>query len=359
MNLLKLSDASKVIPIFMADSASPTIGKSGLTLSVTLSKNGAAFAPATGTVTELTLGHYYLMPSAADAGTLGPLVVRATAPGAVEFVTAYRVVAFDPYSAVNLGLTNLDTAISSRSTYSGGPVASVTAPVTVGTNNDKTGYAIAGNVTVGGYASGQDPATLVLDATAASHNAANSVGSMINAPGTGGSSAVTTTGDPWAAPLPGAYAPGTAGALLGGWVDAFERMLPTNFSTLAIDPGSGGITVSTNRDKGGYLLGPAGLDAVPVEANVNVRQALAPILAASAGVVSGAGTGTIVIKGGNVTDTRIQARTDKAGNRTAVTLTLPTLTTVPQGASSSYFPMAYFPMAYFPIGKSITSTTTP
>lgn len=39
-------------------------------------------------------------------------------------------------------VTNIDTTISSRSTYSGGAVASVTAAVTVGTNNDKTGYAL-------------------------------------------------------------------------------------------------------------------------------------------------------------------------------------------------------------------------
>ena len=40
-------------------------------------------------------------------------------------------------------LANLDATISSRSTYAGGAVASVTAPVTVGTNNDKTGYALS------------------------------------------------------------------------------------------------------------------------------------------------------------------------------------------------------------------------
>lgn len=37
-------------------------------------------------------------------------------------------------------LTNLDASVSSRSTYAGGAVASVTAPVTVGTNNDKSDY---------------------------------------------------------------------------------------------------------------------------------------------------------------------------------------------------------------------------
>lgn len=40
-------------------------------------------------------------------------------------------------------IDNLDAAISSRSTYAGGAVASVTAAVTVGANNDKTGYALS------------------------------------------------------------------------------------------------------------------------------------------------------------------------------------------------------------------------
>jgi hypothetical protein len=53
MNILKLSDATKVIPIYMADSAAPLTGKTGLTLSVTLSKNGAAFGSAAGSVTEM------------------------------------------------------------------------------------------------------------------------------------------------------------------------------------------------------------------------------------------------------------------------------------------------------------------
>jgi hypothetical protein len=36
----------------------------------------------------------------------------------------------------------LDASVASRSTYAGGAVASVTAPVTVGTNSDKTGYTL-------------------------------------------------------------------------------------------------------------------------------------------------------------------------------------------------------------------------
>ena len=74
----------------------------------------------------------------------------------------------------------------------------------------------------------------------------------------------------------------------------------------------------------GYKLASDGFDSITVETGVNARQALSPILAASAGVLSGAGTGTIVIKGGSVATTRITATTDSAGNRTAITLALPT-----------------------------------
>lgn len=125
----------------------------------------------------------------------------------------------------------------------GGPVASVVAPVTVGTNNDKSGYALS-------------------------------------------------------------------------------QAFPGNFANLTID-GSGRVAAGTVADKSGYALAAAGLDAIPVEAGINARQALAPILAASAGVVTGAGTGTIVIQGANGGSSRIVATTDNAGNRLSVVLSLP------------------------------------
>lgn len=83
------------------------------------------------------------------------------------------------------------------------------------------------------------------------------------------------------------------------------------------------VTVGTNQDKTGYLLDSRGLDAVVVEPGVNIRQAISPILAATAGVISGASTGLITIKAGNNSATRILATTDNSGNRTSVILTLP------------------------------------
>ena len=84
------------------------------------------------------------------------------------------------------------------------------------------------------------------------------------------------------------------------------------------------VVVGQNSDKSGYALAPSGLDAISIETGVNLRQALSPILAAAAGGLSGAGSGSITIQGGNVTTTRIMAATDDLGNRSSVVLMLPT-----------------------------------
>jgi hypothetical protein len=60
---------------------------------------------------------------------------------------------------------------------------------------------------VNAYGSGLDPAANVLNATAASYNAANSIGNKINSAGAGS--------DPWGIALPGSYTAGQAGYILG------------------------------------------------------------------------------------------------------------------------------------------------
>jgi hypothetical protein len=72
---------------------------------------------------------------------------------------------------------------------------------------DTPNVTVTGNVTVGGYAAGLDPATLVLDTPAANHNIANSVGAKINTAG--------GLADPLANLVPGSYATGTAGYVIG------------------------------------------------------------------------------------------------------------------------------------------------
>lgn len=158
-------------------------------------------------------------------------------------------------------------------------------------------------------------------------NNGNAVVALLGASMVGGDDAPAAAGggsgvDPWSVALPGSYAVGTAGNLVGANLDARVSSRST-YAGGAVAGVTAPVTVGTNYDKAGYALAPAGLDAVAIEPGINARQALAPILAATAGALSGAGGGTIVVKGGNSSTTRITATTDAAGNRTSVTLALP------------------------------------
>ena len=61
------------------------LGVTSLTLTMTISKNGAAFATATGGVTELTGGWYLYTTTAADTNTVGALALLPTGSGLPTF----------------------------------------------------------------------------------------------------------------------------------------------------------------------------------------------------------------------------------------------------------------------------------
>lgn len=86
-------------------------------------------------------------------------------------------------AAVGLASASLDTQIAAlpvavRDVNNTTPAAS-----SLGAAVNAAGGGGGGNVTVGGYAAGQDPATLVLGATASSWNTAGTIGAKINAAG--------------------------------------------------------------------------------------------------------------------------------------------------------------------------------
>ena len=132
---------------------------------------------------------------------------------------------------------NINATISSRSTYAGADTAGTTTllsriasalsisggAVTVGTNNDKTGYSVTGDLSATMKTSVE---TAVWDATAAAHNTAGTTGNKLNS--------AASAGDPWTTALPGAYAAGTAGKILG-----------TNLDTTVSSRGTGTSTVTT------------------------------------------------------------------------------------------------------------------
>lgn len=81
MRLLKQSTAYDLM-VFLTDSADHVAGKTGLTLTITASKAGAAFASISPTVTERGNGWYALALTTSHTDTLGDLALHITASGA-------------------------------------------------------------------------------------------------------------------------------------------------------------------------------------------------------------------------------------------------------------------------------------
>ena len=107
MKARKQSSTSYPILFLMVDSTDHVTGKTGLTPTVTISKNGGAFASPAGAVTELSSGWYAIAGNATDRNTVGELLIHATATGADPLDDRYLIVPFDPFDANALGMAYL------------------------------------------------------------------------------------------------------------------------------------------------------------------------------------------------------------------------------------------------------------
>lgn len=121
MQLLKISEsnaARRRIPVKLVDSTDGKTEEAGLagTATVTVSKNGVAYAPATGSFVEIGSGSYYYQAALTELDTPGFLLVRVVEANARTFDASVEVVAFDPHDAVALGLSRIDVALSTLST---------------------------------------------------------------------------------------------------------------------------------------------------------------------------------------------------------------------------------------------------
>ena len=74
---LKLGQTDRVLMFLMLDNTDHITGKTGLTPTVTLSKNGAAFGAPSGAVSEVGSGWYSIAGDATDSDTLGSLILHA------------------------------------------------------------------------------------------------------------------------------------------------------------------------------------------------------------------------------------------------------------------------------------------
>lgn len=272
--LLQTASTARPLLFLMVDSADHITGKTGLTPTVTISKNGAAFAAPAGAVTELASGWYKVAGNATDTGTTGPLLLHATSAGADPCDAAFEVVAFNPDDGVRLGLTALPAVAAGANgglptgdasgrvllqpTQTGVTIPTVTAVTNrVSANTDQlagqTVTAAAGvtfpssvasptNITAGtlttvttvttttnltnlptvptnwltaaGIAAdaGTEIAGAVWDLATTGHTTSGTFGAAVVAAG--------GAGDPWSTSLPGSYGAGTAGNIIGNRIDA-------------------------------------------------------------------------------------------------------------------------------------------
>lgn len=99
-----------------ADDSAYTGSLSGADLMV--GKAGGTEANSTGTATHVATGLFKYVFATAELDTIGEVSLRLAKTGVYNDVRVVNVVAFDPYTGSNLGLSNLDTTVSSRSSHS-------------------------------------------------------------------------------------------------------------------------------------------------------------------------------------------------------------------------------------------------
>lgn len=111
--------ARRRIPLFLFDddAADAYAPKTGLTFSaaeIQISKNGAAEVNSAGTVVEVGGGIYYYQAAVSELDTVGFLSVRPVKTDVYGAPAIVQIVGYNPYNSANMGLTNLDTTITSR-----------------------------------------------------------------------------------------------------------------------------------------------------------------------------------------------------------------------------------------------------
>lgn len=94
--------ARRRIPVYMVSSTDGSTPVTGITFNtgdIKISKNGAAEANHSGTVTEIAGGLYYYEAAAAELDTFGFITLRFSTTGARPFVALVQVLAVNPYVA--------------------------------------------------------------------------------------------------------------------------------------------------------------------------------------------------------------------------------------------------------------------
>lgn len=92
-DLLYLSAQEPIVFGPLVSSTDHIAGVTGITPTVTISKNGGPFVTPAGAISQVGNGFYQIAGNALDTNTLGPLLVHATGTGADVFDERFQVVA--------------------------------------------------------------------------------------------------------------------------------------------------------------------------------------------------------------------------------------------------------------------------
>jgi hypothetical protein len=110
MYTLKQSSTEQPLVFLMVESADHITPLTGASPTVTISKNGGSFGSPSGSVSEIANGWYQVAGNSTDTGTLGPLILHATATSGDPTDVVYDVVKYDMQDGVRLGLTAVPSA---------------------------------------------------------------------------------------------------------------------------------------------------------------------------------------------------------------------------------------------------------
>lgn len=157
------------------------------------------------------------------------------------------------------GTDNAFLAASAPTNFGDLAITATTGRVTVGTNNDKSGYSISGTITTldaldtaqdAQHSTTQSAISGLNDPTAAAIADAVWTEAISDHSGTSGSTAEAlnaagAAGDPWTTALPGAYGAGSAGYIVGNNLDAAASTLATAAALATVDANVDAILVDT------------------------------------------------------------------------------------------------------------------
>lgn len=195
MRVLTKSTARDVM-VFLVLSSDHITGSTGATLTVTASKNGAAFASISPTVTERGNGWYAVSLTTSHTDTSGDLALHITAASSDPIDAIWTVIAADVFNATTLGLTNLDATVSSRLAS-----ASYTAPdnSSISTILTRTDVATSTRLATSGYTAPDNASVTAIKAKTDSltFTVAGYVDSNIKYVRDTAVNGSGTSGDPW------------------------------------------------------------------------------------------------------------------------------------------------------------------